>query len=119
MLYMSKIVAERITYRLSISMLVIILSLLGISIPLIISSYQDYIKTKNALIEIRALNAVADLANKISRERGPANKAMSSNAQQLIENQQALREYRQGVDQQIKITALELKQAGFMTLAYL
>lgn len=115
---MSKIVAERITYRLSISMLVIILSLLGISIPLIISSYQDYIKTKNALIEIRALNAVADLANKISRERGPANKAMSSNAQQLIENQQALREYRQGVDQQIKITALELKQAGFMTLAY-
>ena len=43
MLYMSKIVAERITYRLSISMLVIILSLLGISIPLIISSYQDYI----------------------------------------------------------------------------
>ncbi len=118
MLYMSKIVAERITYRLSISMLVIILSLLGISIPLIISSYQDYIKTKNALIEIRALNAVADLANKISRERGPANKAMSSNAQQLIENQQALREYRQGVDQQIKITALELKQAGFMTLAY-
>ena len=118
MLYMSKIVAERITYRLSISMLVIILSLLGISIPLIISSYQDYIKTKNALIEIRALNAVADLANKISRERGPANKAMSSNAQQLTENRQALREYRQGVDQQIKITALELKQAGFMTLAY-
>lgn len=115
---MSKIVAERITYRLSISMLVIILSLLGISIPLIISSYQDYIKTKNALIEIRALNAVADLANKISRERGPANKAMSSNAQQLTENRQALREYRQGVDQQIKITALELKQAGFMTLAY-
>lgn len=108
---------EKITYRLSISMLVIILSLFAISIPLVISSYQDYIKTKNALIEIEVLNTVADLANKISRERGPANKAMSSHAEDLAKNRQALLEYRNGVDQQVKLTISALQHAGFNTLA--
>lgn len=114
---MFKAVTEKITYRLSISMLVIILSLLAISIPLMITSYHDYIKTKNAVVEIQVLNTVADLANKISRERGPANKAMSSNAQQLPENRQALLKYRQDVDQHLQLTVRELQHAGFHLFA--
>lgn len=114
---MCKAVTEKITYRLSISMLVIILSLLAISIPLMITSYHDYIKTKNAVVEIQVLNTVADLANKISRERGPANKAMSSDAKQFSENRQALIEYRKALDQHLQLTVNALEQAGFHQLA--
>ena len=97
-------------------MLIIVLSLLCISIPLIVSSYKEYVKAQHALIEIQSLGAVADLANKISRERGPSNKAMSSSPKELQKNLQDLKEYRQQVDQQIASTFQTLKQAGFTGL---
>ena len=74
-------------------MLIIVLSLLCISIPLIVSSYKEYVKAQHALIEIQSLGAVADLANKISRERGPSNKAMSSSPKERQKNLQDLRTY--------------------------
>ena len=97
-------------------MLIIVLSLLCISIPLIVSSYKEYVKAQHALIEIQSLGAVADLANKISRERGPSNKAMSSSPKELQKNLQDLKEYREQVDQQIASTFQTLKQAGFTGL---
>ena len=97
-------------------MLIIVLSLLCISIPLIVSSYKEYVKAQHALIEIQSLGAVADLANKISRERGPSNKAMSSSPKERQKNLQDLKEYRQQVDQQIASTFQTLKQAGFTGL---
>ena len=53
-------------------MVVIILSILYISIPLIILSDQEYIKTQQVLTEITSLHALVKTANKISRERAPA-----------------------------------------------
>lgn len=97
-------------------MLIIVLSLLCISIPLIVSSYKEYVKAQHALIEIQSLGAVADLANKISRERGPSNKAMSSSPKERQKNLQDLKEYRKQVDQQIASTFQTLKQAGFTGL---
>ena len=113
---MLKLRSEQISKRLLVSMLIIVLSLLCISIPLIVSSYKEYVKAQHALIEIQSLGAVADLANKISRERGPSNKAMSSSPKELQKNLQDLKEYRQQVDQQIASTFQTLKQAGFTGL---
>ena len=113
---MLKLRSEQISKRLLVSMLIIVLSLLCISIPLIVSSYKEYVKAQHALIEIQSLGAVADLANKISRERGPSNKAMSSSPKERQKNLQDLKEYRQQVDQQIASTFQTLKQAGFTGL---
>ena len=65
---MSGLRSEHISNRLFFFMLVIILSLLFMAVPLIVVSYQDYIKTRQALAEIKSLRAVADIAYKVSKE---------------------------------------------------
>ncbi|WP_336011717.1 GGDEF domain-containing protein [Acinetobacter calcoaceticus] len=114
---MSGLRSEHISNRLFFFMLVIILSLLFMAIPLIVGSYQDYIKTRQALAEIKSLRAVADIAYKISKERAPANKMMSSRPDNLLKNQQELKKFRLIVDAQIDTSILILKQAGYISLA--
>ncbi len=114
---MSGLRSEHISNRLFLFMLVIILSLLFMAIPLIVGSYQDYIKTRQALAEIKSLRAVADIAYKISKERAPANKMMSSAPGDLLKNQKELKKFRLIVDEQIDSTILILKQAGYVSLA--
>lgn len=110
---MYKLRSEQISQRLYLSMIIIIFSLLFLSIPLIISSYQSYQKADRALTEISALRAVADLANKVSRERAPANKVMSSAPDELEANLNELHRYRKEVDLQIEQTLQILNAAGF------
>ncbi|NNH34381.1 GGDEF domain-containing protein [Acinetobacter sp. NIPH 2377] len=110
---MYKLRSEQISQRLYLSMIIIIFSLLFLSIPLIISSYQSYQKADRALTEMSALRAVADLANKVSRERAPANKVMSSTAEELAANLNELHKYRKEVDLQIEQTLQILNAAGF------
>ncbi|TCB54111.1 GGDEF domain-containing protein [Acinetobacter terrestris] len=110
---MYKLRSEQISQRLYLSMIIIIFSLLFLSIPLIISSYQSYQKADRALTEISALRAVADLANKVSRERAPANKVMSSTPDELAANLNELHRYRKEVDLQIERTLQILNTAGF------
>ena len=114
---MSGLRSEHISNRLFFFMLVIILSLLFMAVPLIVGSYQDYIKTRQALAEIKSLRAVADIAYKISKERAPANKMMSSRPDDLLKNQQELKKFRLIVDAQIDTSVLILKQAGYISLA--
>lgn len=114
---MSGLRSEHISNRLFFFMLVIILSLLFMAVPLIVGSYQDYIKTRQALAEIKSLRAVADIAYKISKERAPANKMMSSRPDDLLKNQQELKKFRLIVDAQIDTSVLILKQAGYVSLA--
>ncbi|MDR6796812.1 GGDEF domain-containing protein [Acinetobacter calcoaceticus] len=114
---MSGLRSEHISNRLFFFMLIIILSLLFMAIPLIVGSYQDYIKTRQALAEIKSLRAVADIAYKISKERAPANKMMSSSPHDLLKNQQELKKFRLIVDEQIDTSILILKQAGYVSLA--
>ncbi len=114
---MSGLRSEHISNRLFFFMLVIILSLLFMAIPLIVGSYQDYIKTRQALTEIKSLRAVADIAYKVSKERAPANKMMSSGPDDLLKNQQELKKFRLIVDEQINSSILILKQAGYVALA--
>ena len=83
---MYKLRSEQITQRLYLSMIIIIFSLLFLSIPLIISSYESYQKADRAVTESSARRAGADLANKVSRERAPANKVMSSTPDELEAN---------------------------------
>ena len=101
---MYKLRSERISQQLFWSMILIIFSLLLLSVPLIVSSYKSYQKADRALSEISALRAVADLANKISRERAPANKVMSSRADELAAKLKELDDYRKEVDLQIEQT---------------
>lgn len=110
---MYKLRSEHISQRLFLSMIIIIFSLLFLSVPLIVSSYQSYQKADRALTEISALRAVADLANKVSRERAPANKVMSSTVDELAANLQELHAYRKEVDIQIDQTIQILNAAGF------
>ncbi|WP_411691493.1 GGDEF domain-containing protein [Acinetobacter gandensis] len=108
---------EYISRRLQIAMLVIVLSIVFISVPLIVSSYQNYVKSAEALKEIQMLKMVADLSNQISRERAPANSAMSSHGKQREEKIVELKQYREGVDQQYRNTVNTLKQKGFTPIA--
>jgi len=114
---MSGLRSEHISNRLFFFMLVIILSLLFMAVPLIVGSYQDYIKTRQALAEIKSLRAVADIVYKVSKERAPANKMMSSGPHDLVKNQQELKKFRLIVDAQIDTSILILKQAGYVSLA--
>ncbi|MFW1922127.1 GGDEF domain-containing protein [Acinetobacter geminorum] len=114
---MSGLRSEHISNRLFFFMLVIILSLLFMAVPLILGSYQDYIKTRQALVEIKSLRAVADIAYKVSKERAPANKMMSSGPSDLLKNQQELNKFRIIVDKQIDESIFILKQAGYVSLA--
>ncbi|WP_445117124.1 GGDEF domain-containing protein [Acinetobacter sp. WZC-1] len=108
---------EQISKRLFLFMSLIIISLLCISVPLIVSSYQQYVKTKQALIDIQSLRVFAETSNKISRERAPSNRAMSSPPETLPQRRQELAEYRQEVDQQIERTVKTLDRAGLHHLA--
>lgn len=56
-LEMSGLRSEHISNRLFFFMLVIILSLLFMAVPLIVNSYQEYLKTKQALVEIKSLRS--------------------------------------------------------------
>ena len=78
-------------------MVVIILSILYISIPLIIQSHQEYIKTQQVLTEITSL-------------RAPSNKLMSNHPDELENNRRELQACRQVVDAQINETILNLRQ---------
>ena len=113
---MREIRSEYLSQKLYIAMSIIILSLCSLSIPLIVKSYRDYNKTNQALTEIQALQAVADLANKISRERAPANKLMSSNQQDFAKHVFELKLYRLTVDEQMKKTLEVLKHSNLPNL---
>ncbi|EXB26814.1 diguanylate cyclase domain protein [Acinetobacter baumannii 1437282] len=113
----SKLRSEQISRRLFLCMLVIIFSISYLSIPLIINSYQEYIRTNKTLIEIISLRSLVKTANKISRERAPSNKVMSSQPQDLAKNHQDLQEYRKVVDLQIEQTIETLKRNGFGMIA--
>lgn len=113
----SKLRSEQISRRLFLCMLVIIFSISYLSIPLIINSYQEYIRTNKTLIEIISLRSLVKTANKISRERAPSNKVMSSQPQDLAKNRQDLQEYRKVVDLQIEQTIETLKRNGFDMIA--
>ncbi|MEQ1149222.1 GGDEF domain-containing protein [Acinetobacter johnsonii] len=108
--------SEYLSQKLYIAMSIIILSLCSLSIPLMVKSYRDYIKTNQALTEIQALQAVADLANKISRERAPANKLMSSNQQDFAKHVLELKLYRLTVDEQMQKTLEVLKHSNLPNL---
>ncbi|ENX33047.1 hypothetical protein F889_02978 [Acinetobacter colistiniresistens] len=114
----SKLRSEQISRRLFFCMIAIIFSIFYLSIPLIINSYQEYIKSEQTLTEITSLRALVKTANKISRERAPSNKVMSSQADVLLKNQKELEEYRKGVDAQIDDTIDVLKQNGFKLIAH-
>lgn len=114
---MNSLRSERLSKRLYWAMSIIILSLLLICIPLIKSSSQNYINSLKAYDQLEALRDVADLANKISRERGPANKVMSGSLSQLELHKQELEEHRNKVDAQLKHASEELKKFGFIALS--
>ena len=98
-------------------MSVIILCLLFICIPLIVNSTQSYLKAVRTSDELHALQEVAILANKISKERAPANKVLSSTPEEIHQRQQELEIYRKEVDQQFEHTAKVLQQVGFPHLS--
>lgn len=89
------------------------MSIFIISVPLIIKSYKDYGKSTHAAQEINSLGVIADLVNKISRERGPANLAMSSSPEELEKNLLGLQEYRNLVDEQFALSIDAIERDGF------
>lgn len=113
----TKLRSEQISLRLFSCMVVIIFSILYISIPLIIHSYQEYVKTNQAVTEIISLRALVKTANQISKERAPTNKAMSSQPSDLLKNKKKLEEHRHVVDTQIDQTISVLKRNGFESIA--
>lgn len=109
--------SEHMSKRLYWAMSVIILCLVLICIPLIVSSSQQFIRSVTTYYQLEALRDIADLVNRISKERAPANKLMSSSPEDFQKNQKELREYRLQVDQQLEHTANELDATGFKLLS--
>ncbi|WP_419819857.1 GGDEF domain-containing protein [Acinetobacter sp.] len=109
--------SEQISTRLLILMSVIILSVLLIAVPQIISNYREYSRANRALVNIQALQVFAETSNKISRERAPTNKAMSSSTANFPDRIKELQNFRKDVDQQINLTVETLNKAGFTSLA--
>ena len=109
--------SEQIKARLLILMLIIILSIIFIALPQIIESKRNYQQSQQTLVDIQHLRVFAELSNKISRERAPANKAMSSGMNNLALNLNALQKYRIEVDQQMNLTIAMLEKSGFEQLA--
>ncbi|KMU99193.1 MULTISPECIES: GGDEF domain-containing protein [Acinetobacter] len=114
---MNTLRSEQISKHLYCAMSVIILCLLFICIPLIVNSTQSYLKAVRTSDELHALQEVAILANKISKERAPANKVLSSTPEEIHQRQQELEIYRKEVDQQFEHTAKVLQQVGFPHLS--
>lgn len=109
--------SEQLSKRLYWAMSIIILCLLIICIPLIVTSTQNYIRSIHTYKKLQALQEVTVLANKISRERAPANKLMSSTTADFEQHQQDLAEYRYTVNQQLEHTATVLKNVGLVQLS--
>ena len=109
--------SEQISTRLLILMSVIILSVLLIAVPQIISNYREYSRANRALVNIQALQVFAETSNKISRERAPTNKAISSTTANFPDTIKELQDFRKDVDQQINLTVETLNKAGFTSLA--
>ena len=109
--------SEQIKARLLILMFVIILSIILIALPQIIETKRHYQQSQQTLLDIQNLRIFAELSNKISRERAPANKTMSSDMDNLASNLKALQEYRAEVDQQMNLTVAMLKKSGFDQIA--
>ena len=109
--------SEQIKARLLILMLVVILSIIFIALPQILESKRYYQQSQQTLVDIQNLRVFAELSNKISRERAPANKAMSSDMNNLALNLNALQKYRIEVDQQMNLTIAMLEKSGFEQLA--
>lgn len=114
---MNALRSEHISNRLWLAMLIIVLSVVLMSLPLILSNYDRYQKSSEALLEIQSLKMMAELANKVSRERAPANNAMSSAGNERKESQNALYTYRKEVDAQIQQTISVLNKTGFEPIA--
>ncbi|ANF80793.1 diguanylate cyclase [Acinetobacter sp. NCu2D-2] len=114
---MNSLRSEKLSKRLYWAMSIIILCLLLICIPLIFSKGQSFLQSVKTYHELETISSIADLANQISRERAPANKAMSSSPSELAAHQQELMEYRLTVDAKIKETAEILKEHGFDELS--
>ncbi|ATO18962.1 GGDEF domain-containing protein [Acinetobacter sp. LoGeW2-3] len=114
---MNTLRSEQISKHLYWAMSVIILCLLLICIPLIVNSTQRYLEAVRTSDELHALQEVAILANKISKERAPANKVLSSTPEDIQQRQQELEIYRKEVDQQFEHTAEVLQQVGFPHLS--
>lgn len=114
---MNTLRSEQISKHLYCAISVIILCLLFICIPLIVNSTQSYLKAVRTSDELHALQEVAILANKISKERAPANKVLSSTPEEIHQRQQELEIYRKEVDQQFEHTAKVLQQVGFPHLS--
>lgn len=114
---MNTLRSEQISKHLYCAMSVIILCLLFICIPLIVNSTQSYLKAVRTSDELHALQEVAILANKISKERAPANKVLSSTPEEIHQRQQELEIYRKEVDQQFEHTTKVLQQVGFPHLS--
>lgn len=108
---MHELRSEHLSKRLNLAMLIIVVSVLMLALPLIIQSYQCYQKNAVALSEMQSLKAVAELANLISSERGPANSAMSSTKAELQTHLLALKTRRAEVDLALQRMLVTLKQS--------
>ncbi|CAM2985818.1 GGDEF domain-containing protein [Acinetobacter celticus] len=110
---MSALRSEHISHRLWLAMLIIVFSVVLMSLPLILNNYRDYQKSSEVLLEIQSLKMVAELVNKVSRERAPANNVMSSVWNEHFKSQEALEKYRKDVDIHIQQTIDVLNETGF------
>ncbi|KGT46300.1 MULTISPECIES: GGDEF domain-containing protein [Acinetobacter] len=114
---MNTLRSEQLSKRLYWAMSIVIFCLLLICIPLIVNSSQKFTQSYRTYYQLEALRDLADLANKISRERGPANMLMISSADEFKQKQEMLLEYRAKVDDQLEHTAQQLKESGFNELS--
>ena len=107
---MDQLRSEFMSKRVYVTMFIIMVSVLALTIPLLMTNYQNYSKAKKTLAEIESLEMMVRLANELSKERAPANKLMSGHEAQRAALVQALQQHRKHVDLLLNETIISLQK---------
>lgn len=110
---LNRLFSRRIKAQLAWAMVLILAVLLLTSTPLLIGSYRNYKQAQLSLEHLHYLQLLANICNKISKERGPSNVAMTDFSSDKTVSIQKLYTFRQGVDADLQAAINQFRQHGY------
>lgn len=98
-------------------MSIIIIILLLTATPLMLGSYHNYTQSQQSLQYLGHLQALANICNKISKERGPGNVAMTDFSADKTVSAKKLYEFRKSLDADIQLAIAQFQAQGYQGFA--
>ena len=114
---LNRLFSRRIRAQLAWAMVLILAVLLLTATPLLIGSYRNYKQAQLSLEHLHYLQLLANICNKVSKERGPSNVAMTDFSVDNTASIQQLYLFRQGVDADLQSAITQFRQHGYSRYA--